>query len=123
LNELSLTDEDTQSKIDERDLRWSVVVPNEIRARRGLPGLDGGDEPVGVMEQAKLQADVSIQNAELTAETAKTTAAMKPAVGPAGTQAKAQANATRTRDANRSAASPDSSGEARQPKGEGRVQG
>ena len=45
-NELSLTDEDTQSKIDERYLRMQVVVPNEIRARKGLPALDGGDTPV-----------------------------------------------------------------------------
>src|SRR5690606_17436203 len=35
LNELTLTDEDTQSKIDERYLRMKVVVPNEIRARWG----------------------------------------------------------------------------------------
>jgi PBSX family phage portal protein len=45
-NELSLTDEDTQSKIDERYLRMQVVVPNEIRSRKGLPALDGGDTPV-----------------------------------------------------------------------------
>jgi len=45
-NELSLTDEDTQSKIDERYLRMQVIVPNEIRAKKGLPALDGGDAPV-----------------------------------------------------------------------------
>jgi len=45
-NELSLTDEDTQSKIDERYLRMQVIVPNEIRAKKGLPALDGGDSPV-----------------------------------------------------------------------------
>jgi hypothetical protein len=44
-NELTLTDEDTQSKIDERYLRMQVVVPNEIRAKKGWPALDGGDEP------------------------------------------------------------------------------
>jgi capsid portal protein len=128
LNELSLTDEDTQSKIDERDLRWGVIVPNEVRARRGMPGLDGGDEPVSVMAQTKLTADTSMQAAELAAETSKATAAASAAARPAatgtaGTQAKASANATRTRDANRSATSPDKSGEARQPKGEGRAQG
>lgn len=45
-NELSLTDEDTQSKIDERYLRMQVLVPNEVRARKGLPALDGGDTPI-----------------------------------------------------------------------------
>ncbi|QMP84179.1 portal protein [Streptomyces phage Coruscant] len=90
LNELSLTDEDTQSKIDERYIRNQVVVPNEIRARKGMPGLDGGDKVVQQGAQA---------NAE----------------------ARAQTNQTRGRDAERSANSPDRSGEARQPKGEGRA--
>lgn len=89
LNELSLTDEDTQSKIDERYIRNQVVVPNEIRARKGLPGLDGGDKVVQQGAQA---------NAE----------------------ARAQTNQTRSRDAERSANSPDRSGEARNPQGEGR---
>jgi PBSX family phage portal protein len=52
LNQLTLTDEDTQSKIDERYLRMQVVVPNEIRARLGLPGRDGGDKPVELKPQA-----------------------------------------------------------------------
>lgn len=45
-NELTLTDADTQSKIDERYLRMQVIVPNEIRSRDGLPAIDGGDSPV-----------------------------------------------------------------------------
>lgn len=45
-NELSLTDEDTQSKIDERRLRNKVDLPNEIRARDGLPAYPGGDKPL-----------------------------------------------------------------------------
>lgn len=100
LNELSLTDEDTQSKIDERELRWGVTVPNEVRARKGNPGLPGGDKPVSVMAQAEMAA--------------KSKAASETAT---------QANATRTRDANRSANASDSAGEARQPQGEGRAQG
>lgn len=90
LNELSLTDEDTQSKIDERYIRNQVIVPNEIRARKGLPGLDGGDKVVQ-------------QGAQANAET------------------RAQTNQTRSRDAERSANSPDRSGEARNPQGEGRA--
>lgn len=52
LNQLTLTDEDTQSKIDERYLRMQVIVPNEVRARLGLPGRDGGDKPVELKPQA-----------------------------------------------------------------------
>jgi len=42
-NELTLTDEDTQSKIDERYLRMQVITPNEVRIRKGMIPLDGGD--------------------------------------------------------------------------------
>lgn len=74
LNELSLVDEDTQSKIDERDVRMQVKVPNEVRRRKGLAQRpDGeGDKPW----QASAQ-----QSAEQ----------------------KAQAGQTRTRDSERSA--------------------
>lgn len=51
LNELTLTDEDTQSKIDERYLRMQVLVPNEVRARAGMPGLEGGDKVVDLKAQ------------------------------------------------------------------------
>lgn len=89
-NELSLTDEDTQSKIDERYLRMQVVVPNEVRARKGLPALDGGDTPI-------------VLNAQARSEQAS------------------QATRNRQRDQQRQANSPDTSGEARNPQGEGRV--
>jgi len=87
-NELSLTDEDTQSKIDERYLRMQVFTPNEIRIRKGMVPLDGGDEVVDLQSKA----------AEI----------------------KAQAMQSRTRDAERSANSPDNSGEGRNAKGDGR---
>lgn len=51
LNELTLTDEDTMSKIDERYLRMQVLLPNEVRRRMGLPGLPGGDKPVELKPQ------------------------------------------------------------------------
>jgi PBSX family phage portal protein len=51
-NELSLTDEDTQSKIDERYLRLQVITPNEIRIRKGMIPIDGGDEVVDLNAQA-----------------------------------------------------------------------
>jgi PBSX family phage portal protein len=50
-NELTLTDEDTQSKIDERYLRMKVIVPNEVRARLGMAGRSGGDDPVQLTGQ------------------------------------------------------------------------
>jgi len=50
-NELTLTDEDTQSKIDERYLRMKVIVPNEVRSRMGMSGIPGGDEPVQLTGQ------------------------------------------------------------------------
>ena len=42
-NELALTDEETQSRIDDRMLKDQVIVPNEVRTRKGLPPLAGGD--------------------------------------------------------------------------------
>ena len=89
-NELTLTDEDTMSKIDERYLRMQVITPNEVRIRKGMVPIDGGDEVVELKPQ---------QAAEQ----------------------RAQAGNTRTRTQERSANSPDISGEARNPQGEGRV--
>jgi PBSX family phage portal protein len=45
-DELTLTDELTQSKIDESQLRTQVLVPNEIRLRKGLTPRPGGDAPL-----------------------------------------------------------------------------
>lgn len=43
-NELALTDEETQSRIDDRYLKDQVITPNEVRSRKGLAPLNGGDE-------------------------------------------------------------------------------
>ena len=88
-NELTLTDEDTQSKIDERYLRMQVITPNEVRIRMGMVPIDGGDKVVELKPQ---------QQAEV----------------------RAQAGQTRTRDSERSANSPDISGEGRNAQGDGR---
>jgi PBSX family phage portal protein len=50
-NELSLTDENTQSQIDERYLRNQVVTPNEIRIKKGMIPIDGGDEVIQIKPQ------------------------------------------------------------------------
>jgi PBSX family phage portal protein len=88
-NELTLTDEDTQSKIDERYLRMQVITPNEVRIRKGMIPIDGGDEVVQLKPQQ--QADI-----------------------------RANAGNTRARSQERQNTQPDISGEARNPKGEGR---
>jgi len=93
LNELSLVDEDTQSQIDERDLRAGAVVPDEVRRRRGQ-----GPRPDGKgMEPSMLNP---AQKAEATA----------------------QATGSRTRDQNRQAASSQGAGDtgSRNAKGKGR---
>ncbi len=61
-NELSLTDANTQSQIDERYLRFQVLTPNEIRIRMGMVPREGGDVPVDLAAQAaeiKAQANQS----------------------------------------------------------------
>lgn len=55
LAEMSLTDEDTQSKIDERYLRLGTYIPNEVRARKGLPGIKGGDKQIDMSPQVKAE--------------------------------------------------------------------
>ena len=58
LNELTLTDETTQSQIDERYLRMQVVVPNEVREKLGYPSRIGGQDPIvlGAQQKAEITA-------------------------------------------------------------------
>jgi hypothetical protein len=60
-NELALTDEDTMSKIDERYLRMKVITPNEVRIRKGMVPLEGGDEVVELKpeQQAEIRTQAS----------------------------------------------------------------
>lgn len=55
LNELTLTDENTQSQIDERYLKTQVIVPNEVRQRIGLPMRPGGQNPVQLTAQQRAE--------------------------------------------------------------------
>lgn len=93
LNELTLTDEDTQSKIDERRIKTGTETANEQRVARGLPSHKKGDELVDLNAKANTMASEN----------------------------RAQGN--RARDSQRSAASTDSAGEGRNPQGEGRTNG
>lgn len=78
LTELTLTDAETQSKVDERHLRWGVKVPNEVRVEIGMEPRDGGDDPVDMMTQMQVR------------------------------EQRAQANRNRTRDSERSGGPDDS---------------
>jgi len=105
LNELTLTDEDTQSKIYERAVRNGWILVNEARAEQGRPPVKGGDKMGGAMatiaEEANKQKEKAAQQqAEVRAQTAQ----------------------SRTRDADRSANASDSNSEARNEQGAGRQQ-
>lgn len=56
LKELTLTDETTQSQIDERYLRMQVITPNEVRPRLGHPPRKGGDDVVDLKAQPAADA-------------------------------------------------------------------
>jgi len=55
LNELTLTDENTQSQIDERYLKMQVIVPNEVRQRLGLTMRAEGQNPVVINPQQRAE--------------------------------------------------------------------
>lgn len=95
LNELTLTDEATQSQIDERRIKTGTETPNEQRIRRGQPAHPKGNELFDINAKAN-QAQAAAEN-------------------------RAQGN--RERDSQRSASRTDSAGEGRNAKGEGRTNG
>ena len=80
-NELSLSDEDTQSKIDERYVRNKIHTPNEIRARRGYPSVEGGDEMVELT--ARQAADAAANTRQNRARDAERSANASDSVGEA----------------------------------------
>jgi capsid portal protein len=55
-NELTLTDEITQSQILERYVKTQIMVPNEARTILGMPQRDGGDEPLEMKPQDSAEA-------------------------------------------------------------------
>ena len=54
--ELSLTDEETMARIDDTYLKDKVVLPNEVRARKGLAPIEGGDVPLELKPQQAADA-------------------------------------------------------------------
>lgn len=57
LNELSLIDEDTQSQIDDRNVKNGTLVPDEVRAKRGLPARPDGKGNEPMVMSAQQEAD------------------------------------------------------------------
>jgi PBSX family phage portal protein len=92
LNEMTLTDADTQSKIHERQLKTMQKTPNEVRAEMDMIGYPGGDEVLPVFT-ADGQEAAEVRN-ELTGD---------------------------ERDSERSANAADTDGEGRNTQGEGRA--
>ncbi len=90
LTEMTLTDADTQSQIDDRMVKAGIWLPNEPRTRDGMPAIEGGNERVDLNAKDKIA------------------------------QAQAEATTQRERDSVRSSGKTDSAGAARNPKGEGR---
>jgi len=139
LTEYTLTDENEQSQIHERQLRMGQIVPDEARAEIGLPRRpDGnGDQPVDNRSVAEMtlkmqaeEADKARKSSEKMArESAKVASQQQPgaqptiggAAGKAASQQKAQANQSRTRNANQSANKTDGTGatQSRNAKGTG----
>lgn len=66
LTEYILTDDDTQSQIDERNLRWGIYTPDEIRLQHGQPARpDGlGGEALDQLSLAKAGVSIAQQNAD-----------------------------------------------------------
>jgi PBSX family phage portal protein len=128
LNELALTDEDTQSKINERRLRLNEVTVNEVRAERGLSPLSWGDQKTEIAATGLAQATVDFQNKTLKLQEKQGTAqanaqaAAAPA-NPTANEQRAQTTGNRTRDQQRTANATDSAGNGRAAQGAGRTQG
>lgn len=102
LNELSLTDEAEQAKIDEIYIKNDVLVANEVRSRKGMSEIANGDKSFTEKQAEVAQASKQDPTAQPRAEAA------------------AQARGSRTRDAQRRVGATDSRGLARNPQGEGR---
>lgn len=123
LNELSLTDEDTQSKIDERLARIGATTVNEIRVAKGQSPVAWGDTRPEIAATAISPDAIKQQDKQMKAQaqTAETTARAQAEQATASEQ-QAQARGNRQRDQDRAANATDSAGEGRSTQGEGRTQ-
>lgn len=109
LIEYSLTDEETQAKIDETDIRAGVLLPDERRSKMGMQRRpDGlGDRPAGLRDLA----EIGKNSPDATSPASRALA-----------DAKVQTQGSRQQDRDRATTRPDGTNSAsgRNPKGEGR---
>lgn len=99
LNELTISDEQQQAAIDTAYYNMNALVPNEVRSRWGYPGLPDGDKTMVEL------------NGEAAAQAAKEKEQERQYRATDARQRDRTANANRT----------DSTGEPRNPQGEGRT--
>lgn len=85
-NELTLTDEDTRSKINERLLRMQVLTPNEVRNQLGYPARQDGDEVIILNAQraAEQRANANASRQEDSDRSAETSTTQSEGQNPAG---------------------------------------
>lgn len=124
LNELSLTDEDTQSKIDERLLRLNAVTVNEVRARKGDSPLPWGDDKAEIAATGVAKVTETFQNKQLKVQekTGQQAASAGQPQNPTANEQRAQATGNRQRDQQRSGNASDTNGTGRNEQGAGRAQ-
>lgn len=77
LNEYTLTDEDQQSIIDDRDIKNGSMIPDERRVKLGLPPRpDGnGDEAIDLRSLAQLEIDAAKEAQQVTIKSTEKLAA------------------------------------------------
>lgn len=123
MNELTLTDENTQSQIDERRIKTGQRTSNELRVRDGMNEHPEGNELFD-MNAAKKLAEMSDKTTRRGQDKSEAAAKEQAKAAPAaGANANGNPAGTRQRDTERSAARTDSNGTGRSPKGEGRTNG
>lgn len=84
LNEMTLSDEDTRSKIDDRDRKAGIKTANEVRIERGMPTIEGGDELFDLNGSAKTKAEETTNRQRDTSRTANATDSAGRARNPKG---------------------------------------
>lgn len=120
LTEMTLTDENTMSQIEERRRKTGTETANDQRLRRGDTWIEGGDELYD-MNAAVKTAEMADKTTRRGQDKQQETASTANEARAAGANASGNPTGTRQRDTERSANATDSAGEGRNPKGEGRT--
>lgn len=85
LNEMTLTDADVQAKIDDIYIKNGTWLANEVRARQGKPGIDGGNVRVDLNAKAnQARAELTTTRERDTTRRANATDSVGEARNPKG---------------------------------------